>query len=142
MSRLDKVAAAQATLDQFRGKAFQFGRRDCVRMAAAHLRRLGYRIKLPPVDSYRSERSALKALRARGFADLAAAVEAHGLQPIPPAAAVAGDLLLIPGEGGFGGALQIALGNGRAAGYHQDAKGVEVLQPVEYVAAWRVEARK
>ncbi|WP_347270983.1 DUF6950 family protein [Rhizorhabdus histidinilytica] len=138
MSRLDKVLAAQATLDQFRGKAFQFGRRDCVRMAASHLRRLGYKVKLPPTDSYRSARSALKALRARGFADLAAAVDAHGPRRIAPAAAIAGDLLLIPGEGPFGGALQIALGNGRTAGYHQDAKGVEVLQPVEFVAAWRV----
>jgi len=130
-------AAAQATLDTYRDVPFKYGKRDCVRMAAFHLRRLGYQVILPTADSYRSERSALKALRSRGFNNLMEAVDAHGLQRIPPAAAVMGDIIAVPGEGEFGAALHVALGNGRTVGYHQDLIGAGVLQPIEYVAAWR-----
>lgn len=129
--------AAQATLDTFRDVAFKYGKRDCVRMAAFHLRRLGYKVVLPPESSYRSAKSAIKALRARGFNNLMEAVDAHGLQRIPPAAAVVGDIIAVPGEGEFGAALHVALGNGRTVGYHQDLIGAGVLQPIEYVAAWR-----
>lgn len=133
--------AAQATLDEFKEVPFRYGKRDCVRMAAAHLRRLGYKIKLPPADSYRSEKTALRALRDRGFASLVEAVDAHGLERIAPAAAVVGDIIAVPGEGGFGAALHVALGNGRTVGYHQDLIGAGVLQPIEYVAAWRATPR-
>jgi hypothetical protein len=129
--------AAQATLDQFKDKPYRLGQRDCVRMAAAHLRRLGYSIKLPPADSYRSNKSALNALHSRGFSDLLEAVDAHGLERIAPAAAVVGDIIAVPGEGDFGAALHVALGNGRTVGYHQDLIGAGVLQPLEYLAAWR-----
>jgi hypothetical protein len=129
--------AAQATLDEFKDKPFRLGDRDCVRMAAAHLRRLGYQVKLPPKGAYRTVRTARKALADRGFADLCAAVDAHGLERIPPAAAVVGDIIAIPGTDSFGPALQIALGNGRTVGFHEDVAGAVVLQPIQYVAAWR-----
>ncbi|MBP8234455.1 MAG: hypothetical protein KAY22_19350 [Rhizorhabdus sp.] len=134
--------AAQATLDEFRDKPFKFGERDCVRMAAAHLRRLGYRVKLPAKGSYRTVRSARKALADRGFANICAAVDAHGLERIAPAAAVVGDIIAIPGEHDFGGALLVALGNGRCVGYHQDLVGAGVLQPIEYITAWRATPRR
>lgn len=129
--------AAQATLDEFRDKPFRLGERDCVRMAAAHLRRLGYKIKLPSKGSYRTVRTARKALADRGFGDLVAAVDAHGLERIAPAAAVVGDIIACPGTDEFGPALHVALGNGRTVGYHEDLIGAGVLQPIEYVTAWR-----
>ncbi len=108
-----------------------------LRMAASHLRRLGHQVKLPASGSYRTIRSALKALEDRGYQSLADALDAMGLERIAPAAAIVGDVLMLPAEDRLG-ALVIALGNGRVVGYHEEAIGAAVLQPIEYVAAWRV----
>lgn len=132
-----RVAAAQATLDQWKGKPFKLGRADCVRVAASHLRRMGHRVKLPPAGSYGTPRSALKALKDRGFASLAEAMDGAGFDRIAPAAALPGDIVAIPGDMDIG-CLTVAMSNGRVAGFHEDCVGVEVLQPTEYVAAWRV----
>jgi hypothetical protein len=134
-----RVQAAQATLDQFKERPLKLGLRDCVRMTAAHLRRLGYRIKLPPSGSYRSRRQAVKLLADRGFANLAEALDGLGLERIPPAAAVVGDIVQLPAIDELG-ALTIAMGNGRVAGYHAAAlkNGAVVMQPKEFAGAWRV----
>ena len=131
-----RADAAQKTLDRFKDKPLRYGVRDCVRMVAIHLRALGYKVRLPASGSYRSPRSGLKALRARGYDSLPAALDGIGLQRIPPAAAIVGDVLQLPGEGEIG-ALAVALGNGRAVAYHQDTIGAVVVQPLEVIAAWR-----
>jgi len=131
-----KVAAAQATLDRFKDRPFRFSRNDCVRMVAYHLRRLGHQVRLPAAGSYASARSARAALDARGFATLSEGIDALGFERIPPAAAVAGDIVELPGDGL--GSLNVALGNGRVVGFHQDAVGATVVQPIEWIAAWRV----
>jgi hypothetical protein len=133
-----RVAVAQATLDHFRNKPLRYGTRDCVRMAAFHLRKMGHQVRLPPSGSYASARSALKAMRARGFDNLGEAVDSYGFERIPPAAAISGDLMLVPGDGGFGGALHVVLGNGKTVSFHEDAVGATILEPFEFVAAWRV----
>ena len=132
-----RVAAAQATLDEFLGKPFQWGRNDCARMIAAHLRRLGYKVQVPSKGSYATPRSALKALRARGFESMADAVDAVGLERIAPAQAVAGDIVGGASGDPFG-ALGIKLSNGRLLGYHEDAVGAAILQELNLDAAWRV----
>ncbi|MGI4730929.1 MAG: DUF6950 family protein [Janthinobacterium lividum] len=48
-----RVAAAQATLDAYKGKPFRWGRCDCARIAASHLRRMGHQVRLPAAGSYR-----------------------------------------------------------------------------------------
>lgn len=138
---LARVRAAQATLDQWKDKPFRLGRTDCVRVTASHLRRMGHRVKLPPSGSYASPRSALKALQARGYETLPAAMDGAGFERIAPAAALPGDIIAIPGDMEIG-CLMVALSNGRAAGFHEDVAGVTVLQPTEYVAAWRVPIKK
>ncbi len=138
---LQRRDAAQATLDQFKDRPFKFGQRDCARMTAAHLRRLGYQVKLPAAGSYASARSALKMLRSRGFATIADALDAMGLERITPAAALVGDI--VQGDAGDPiGALGIVLGNGRLVGYHEHAAGAVVLQQRELAAAWRVKLRE
>lgn len=132
-----RVAAAQATLNEFLGQPFQWGRSDCARMVAAHLRRLGYKVQVPPKGSYASPRSALKALRARGFESMTAAIDAVGLVRISPAEAVAGDIVCGASGDSFG-ALGIKLSNGRLLGYHEHAVGAAVLQEVNLETAWRV----
>lgn len=132
-----RVAAAQATLDKWSKRPMKLGTSDCVRMAADHLRRLGYKVKLPPSGSYRTINSALKALKARGFDTLAEALDAMGLERIAPASALVGDIVMMPAVDRLG-ALAIALNNGRVVGYHEDVPAVTVLEPLEFVAAWRV----
>lgn len=133
--------AAQATLDKFQGQPFKWGVRDCARLAAFHLRLMGYQVKMPPSGSYGSLLGARKALAKAGYDDLPAALDALGLRRIPPAAAAVGDLIQWPSENELA-ALGVVLGNGRMLAYHPEAKGAAVLQPVQFVAAWRVECLK
>ena len=51
---LQRVAAAQATLDRFKARPFRFGTNDCARMVAFHLKQLGLRVRLAKAGSYRS----------------------------------------------------------------------------------------
>lgn len=136
-----KRDAAQKTLDQWRGRPFRLGTSDCVRMIAAHLRLLGYKVKLPNSGSYRTLNSATKALKAAGFSSVGQALDEMGLERIAPASTVAGDVLELPATNSLG-AFTVALGNGRVVGYHEDAPaGATVLQPIEFVCAWRVVSR-
>lgn len=128
---------ATAAIQRFRHVPFAWGKNDCVRLAAFVLRQRGHRPQLGKAGTYASERTALRALKRAGFSDLAEALDALGLMRIAPAAALPCDVVMIPGEGSFGGALQIAVGNGRTLGYHQDVAGADILQPLEYIAAWR-----
>lgn len=135
-----RVAAATATLRRFEKVPLRLGRNDCARLVAFHLRKMGYRVKLPPSGSYASVRSGRAALEAMGFANMAEAVDSFGFERIAPAAAVVGDIVELPGEGDLG-CLTVAMGNGRVAGWVQDFRGAQVLQPVEWVRAWRVAPR-
>lgn len=133
-----RVDAAQATLEQFRDKPFRLGQHDCVRLVAAHLRRLGYQVRLPSKGSYATPRSALKALRDRGFETVADAIDSMGLERIPVATALVGDIVCGAAEDPLG-ALGVMLGNGRIVGYHEDLPGASVLQVRHMAAAWRAQ---
>lgn len=136
-----RAHAAQTTLDTWSKRPMRLGTADCVRMVAAHLRRLGYTVKLPPSGSYRTVNSAVKALAAAGYDSVEQALDAMGLERIAPAAAIVGDVVMLPGVDRLGG-LTVALGNGRVVGWHEEAVGgATVLQPVEYVGAWRVDPK-
>jgi hypothetical protein len=132
-----RVDAAQATLERFRDKSFKWGTRDCSRLVAHHLRLMGYKVKLPPAGSYGSLRGAKRALTAAGHETPTAAIDAFGFERIPPASAVAGDVIEWPSENELS-ALGIALGNGRMVAFHPEAAGATVLQPNQYITAWRV----
>lgn len=133
---LRRVNAAQATLDRFKGEPFRIGTNDCVRMVAFHLRKLGYKVKLPPSGSYRSWRSGVKALADRGYASIADALDALGLERIAPAAALVGDIIQMPADHEIG-ALTVVLSNGRVVGFHESALGATVMQPQQTITAWR-----
>ncbi|WP_426256044.1 DUF6950 family protein [Sphingomonas sp. DC2300-3] len=129
--------AAQKTLDVWSKRPLRMGTSDCVRMGASHLRLLGHQVKLPASGSYRTVNSAVKALNARGFDSVEAAIDAMGMKRIAPAAAIVADLLMLPGVDRLGG-LAICLGNGRVVAYHEEVATAAVLQPLEYVTAWSV----
>jgi hypothetical protein len=129
--------ATEATRDRFRGKPFKFGRFDCGQMTAFHLRAMKKPVRAAKAGRYHSLLGATKALNRLGFRNLSGLMDAH-FERIPPAAAALGDVVSIASEEGPGG-LFVVIGNGRVFGYHQDALGAEVLQPLEpLLAAWRV----
>ncbi|MFV1919132.1 hypothetical protein VPH46_06835 [Sphingomonas sp. MJ1 (PH-R8)] len=135
---LRRQHAAQAAVDRFKGQPLAYGKNDCARLAAFVLRKMGHRPQLAKAGSYSTALGATRALQRSGFEDLAAAIDAMGLPRIAPAAAWVADLVLLPAEGPFGGALSVAVGNGRVLGYHEDVDGADILQPVQYLAAWRL----
>jgi len=131
--------AAQATLHEWGGKKLRLGHADCVRMVASHLRRLGHKVVLPPAGSYRSVKAAKAALAKAGYACLPDALDSFGFERIAPAAALVGDIIELPSAIDGLAALTVAVGNGRVIGWCDDGReGVLVMQPHEYVAAWRV----
>jgi hypothetical protein len=132
-----RVAAAQATLDRFKDQPFKFGKHDCAQLVRWHLRAIGKPAKVAAkAGSYHSLAGGMRALQKLGYKDLIAAMDDH-FERIPAAAALPGDVIAMPGIEGPG-ALTIALGNGRVVGYHEDAPGATVLQPIEMITGWRV----
>lgn len=128
--------AAQATLDKFKDRPFKFGKYDCGQMVRFHLRAVGRPIKSAKAGSYHSLLGAKRALRRLGHESLLDLMDAH-FPRIPPAAAVVGDVIAMPGMEGPG-ALAVRLTNGRVLCYAEGAEGAIVGQPQEFVAAWRV----
>lgn len=135
-----RVDAAQATLDRFKEKPFEWGRYDCAKMVVFHLRKLGLQIGISKAGSYSTVLGAKRALNRLRWPSLSHAFdEVLQLERIAPAFLVTGDILQMPSEGPMD-ALAIALGNSRAISYHEDEVGAVVVQPVveDIVAAWRV----
>lgn len=137
--------AAQAVIDAYDGKPFVWGQWDCARLAALDLKLLGHKVGLARFGYYRSARSAAKALKSQGCADLADAMDALGFPRIAPAFRLPGDII------GFGHpdmptrvALTVAVSNGRVFGFHEDTGAACVMEPhflvasVDYMA-WRVD---
>ena len=133
-----RVAVTQATVDRFKDQPFKWGKNDCGRMVAFHLRKLGYGMKMAKAGSYSSALGARRALKRLGFTDVLEAVDSYGLARIAPAAVVVGDIVALPGDSNMG-ALAVSVGNGRVLAYHEDADGATIVQPVEFLAAWRAE---
>jgi len=137
MDLKERVAAAQATLDKYKDQPFAPGRFDCGQMVKTHLLRMGKPIKkAAKVGKYHSIAGGVRWLKKLGYDSLIEVMDDH-FERIPPAMRWPGDVVALPGEDGPG-ALTVALTNGRLLGFHADAAGACVMQPDEFVAAWRV----
>lgn len=130
--------AAQTAVDRFKGQPWQLGKNDCVRLAAFVLRKMGHRPQLGKAGAYKTGAGALLALKRAGYSTLSDALDGLGLERISPAAARIADIIMLPGDPELGGALTIAVGNGRVLGFHEAVGTAEILHPIEFVAAWRV----
>jgi hypothetical protein len=136
-----RAEVTQATLDRFVGKPLIFGSADCAQMIARHLRAMGHRVLLSKGGRYQSARGALRAIRRAGYDNLTEALDAMGLERIPPAAAITGDIISLPTDAELE-CLMIVLGNGRALGWVDGVPGAAVVQPVMYENGWRVPCLK
>lgn len=131
MDYIERVKAAQATKDYFYGRLLDWGTVDCLQIAAHCLEQLGHNKPTKSVRAYSTERGAIRALKVAGYASLVEAVNDYGLTPIPPAAAMAGDIIAYPGVGFGGYALGIALGDNKILGI-----APEPLPVVDVGAIW------
>jgi len=121
-------------LDGHRGAVFRYGRLDCALFAAGAVKAMtgkdparGFRSK------YRSQASAVRAIRAAGFEDLAAVVSSK-FEAIAPAFARRGDLVM-----DRDGSLGVCVG--REALFVGEEGGLAglVRQPISaWAKAWRV----
>lgn len=129
---------ATDAIKRFRGVPLELGVSDCARLGTFVLYGMGHRSPLVGARSYRTLIGAKRALTSVGFNSLVEAIDSTGLHRIPPAAALPADLIMLPSGDAFGGSLMMAVGNGRTLGYHEDLAGADILQPTEYLAAWRL----
>jgi hypothetical protein len=128
--------ATQATRDRFFGRPFAWGRDDCGKMTVFHLKALGLPFAAAKMGGYETAMGAKRALGRLGFKTLSEAADAQ-FPRIAPAAAMMGDLMLLPGNDAFG-AFVIAVGNGRVLGWHEEAEGAVIMQPLRFETAWRL----
>jgi len=129
--------ATEATVAKYFGKPFAWGTHDCARMAAWHLRQFGVALGTDKAGTWRSAVGARRALTRLGAASLAELADAN-FERIPPAAALIGDIMIVPAEDAFG-ALWVSTGNGTALGWHEDAPGAAIIR-ASFIdtLAWRV----
>jgi hypothetical protein len=139
-----RVEIAQAAVDTFLDKPFDWGANDCARLAAFVLRHAGYKPNLGQFGTYRTDLAARRALKARKMKTVIDWIDSvSGLVRITPAAALPCDLIAFPGVGGWEG-LTVALGNGRVLGFTETAENgacsvIDVQHMELAVAAWSVQ---
>ena len=138
ISMLKRAAVTQACMDRFAGRSYAPGARDCGKLAAHALHKVGRKAKLLTAARHTTEAGAIRYIRKAGFKDLVELMDAVGLERIPPAAALPGDIIAMamPEGDPFGCSLTVALDNGRILGFKDGV--CQVLIPLDFVAAWRV----
>ncbi|MGN6208841.1 DUF6950 family protein [Asticcacaulis sp.] len=134
MEMVHRIACASETVAQYIDARFQWGRKDCARMCAAHVRRMGHTVSLVKAGDYSSLKGAKAALKRAGFDTLEAALDAR-FDRIAPAAALPGDIIALPSDHELP-ALAVRLSNN--AVLHTSNGGFAVSEPLAFVAAWRV----
>ena len=130
--------ATQATADRFKDKPFAWGKYDCSRLVAFHLKQFGHSVSLSKYGAYSSAIGAQRVLAKAGYKTLADVMADLGLHEIAPAFATLGDVVELEGDSPLG-ALTVMLNNGRVLGWNEAAEGCVVLQPTEPpLRAWKV----
>lgn len=134
-----RVIVAQATLDEFKGKEFELGSRDCAKMVAFHLKAMGAPIPHAKSGAYKSPLSARRALKRLGHKSLIDLMDAH-FPRVPSSRALTGDIMAFEAEEGSPiGSLAIYLGNGLVLNYVEGCSGAvagRIKEPP--LAAWDV----
>jgi len=140
-----RVETATACRRAWDGRAFAWGQADCVHLARWVLRAQGRAVPMLKLGGYQTEAGAVRALRRTGFASLAEACDAalreQGVERIPPASVLPGDVVALVGPEPWGAALCVTLGQGWLLGVVGDR--FAVFQPAAradaFVGAWRID---
>ncbi len=137
---LKRQAATQACMDRFAFKPVIPGSRDCGKLSAHSMHKMGRPAKLLTGTRHKTFAGAVRYIRGHGFKDLVELVDAMGMDRIAPAAALPADIIALPSEDGdgFGCSLAIALDNGRVLALNPASGLIEPMIPHLFVCAWRV----
>ena len=136
MTKLEKRAIAlKQTQDKFGAKPFKWGGCDCAKMLAFHLRKFSY--KVPKTGGYRSALGAKKKLTELGFEDLPSLVNSLGMEEIPLAFAMLGDVVSFESDDPIGG-VGIVWGNGNMMAFHESFATPVVMTMGKIDRAWKV----
>jgi hypothetical protein len=132
-----RALATQATERRFRDRPFDWSKAaTCIHLVRFHAAQLGH--QLPVVPKFRTPLSAMKALKATGHDSLPALMDAY-FDRVPPAFLRVGDMLALPGDGGFH-SLVIKGSQHKYLGWHEDAEGCTIME-IDVTAAdgaWRL----
>jgi hypothetical protein len=95
-------AALAALLDYWAARPFAYGEADCARFVAeAVAAQTGQDFYAPFLGKYKSKSGSVKALRTIGAGDLAATITAALGEPVHPAFAGRGDVVMMDGNAGL-----------------------------------------
>lgn len=129
--------AIEATMTRYRDRPFAWGRVDCAKVAAFHLKKLGHKILISKAGSYSSSLGAARALKRLGYTTLADMADGLGLPQIAPARMLLGDIAELEADTPMG-AIGIYAGNGNLFGFHEDFPGLVTVAPLTVLRAWSV----
>lgn len=132
-----RAAATKATEARFYDKPFNWaGAATCVHLIRYHAAQMGH--AMPVVPKFRSALSARRALKQAGFESMEAMMDSMFVR-IPAARMMTGDVMALPGDGGFS-SLLIRGSVQQFLGWHEDAPGCTILTADMSAAtgAWRL----
>ena len=126
--------AADKTMNKYRHKKFDWQTRStCIHMAWFHMRAMGH--TLPKLPEMRSLLAAHRGLARRGW-DNVGDMMATLMPEIPHASMLLGDIAMLRSADSIG-ALVVNVG-GKVIGWHDDARAMVVMEPLEIERAWRL----
>ncbi|WP_397586684.1 DUF6950 family protein [Sphingobium fuliginis] len=133
-----RFAAIEATMARYRDRPFEWGKVDCAKVAAFHLKKLGHKVLISKAGAYGSALGARRAIRRMGYDSLPDLLDGLGLTRIPYSRMLLGDLVVAEGHGGID-AIGIYASNGHVLGFHEDHldQGL-VTVDLTPLAAWSV----
>lgn len=138
MTQLEhRHAAIEATIARYRDKPFAWGKVDCAKVAAFHLKQLGHKILISKAGSYGSALGAARAIKRMGYSSLAEMADGVGLAAIPYSRMLLGDLAEVEADNAIG-ALGLYAGNGNIFCFHEDHPGLVTFKPSTILRAWSV----
>jgi hypothetical protein len=138
MKELDRRAlAVRNTQARFEGKPFDWVRAaTCIHLVRFHARQMGH--KVPTVPRFRSALTARRVLQDMGHDSLVSLMDAH-FERIAPAFCRVGDVMALPGDGGFE-CFVIRSSVKKWLGWQQDYAGCGQLHcdMGQAIGAWRL----
>ncbi len=138
---IDRVNAAQKCADAFMFEPFVWGRADCAHLASLALTELNHPDPLKGFRRYSTEAGAKRALLKAGFATIEDVLDQKvGLTRIPPASALPGDIVAIPGgDNAEWSALGVVLDQDRVIAFADLGSGPrgEMGSLIAATTAWR-----
>lgn len=132
-----RVIATTATDKRFRNIPFDWGKAaTCIHLMQYHARKMGHR--MPKVPRFRSAFGARKRLESMGYKSVVEVMDAY-FERIPVSFMLPGDIMAIPGDGGFE-CLCIKGERQKFLGWHESAEGCTIMEADVNAAlgAWRL----